>query len=406
MREQERQVFCSSIRKFGPIGLAYFTMLIACGLPAHGQQPSQSDPVPASVQPSQDTHPLGAIQSALAVAPKPTPDGKTQRPTAQPGMTGMESSGVSSQEVGMGNDMMGAAGLTPPGIMIGQAKKWMVGYQVMFDNMNGNLIGSDRISDATVLEQFEATPTDMTMQMHMGMVMYAPTDKLTLMAMLPYIRKSMNHITRDGTRFTERTSGIGDLELRGLYSLYAQKDLRHRFLLNAGIGVPTGSINRTMEDMRLEYPMQLGSGTYSLLPGITYLGQTAHWGWGAEFIPTLRLGRNSNGYRLGNRYQSSIWVARELTRSVTLSARANGEVWRNIRGVDAALDQMDEPTKDPTLQGGKRLDLLLRITFHPVEGIFKGQQFFAEAGAPVVQSLDGPQLQRRWVARLGSQWEF
>ncbi|MEO6588694.1 MAG: transporter, partial [Pyrinomonadaceae bacterium] len=116
----------------------------------------------------------------------------------------------------------------------------------MFDKMEGNLVGTTRISDAAVLQRFEATPTDMTMQMYMGMVMYAPTDKLTLMAMFPYIRKSMNHITRDGERFTERTGGIGDIELRALYSLYARKNLRHRFLLNAGIGLPTGSINRRM----------------------------------------------------------------------------------------------------------------------------------------------------------------
>lgn len=44
--------------------------------------------------------------------------------------------------------------------------------------------------------------------------------------------------------------------------------------------------------------MQLGSGTVSVMPGVTYLGQAVPWGWGAEFIPTVRIGRNSNGYRL------------------------------------------------------------------------------------------------------------
>lgn len=76
----------------------------------------------------------------------------------------------------------------------------------------------NRISDAAILDRFESTPTDMTMQMHMGMVMYAPTDELTFMAMVPCMHKSMNHVTLDGTWFAERTSGIGDIELRGLYS--------------------------------------------------------------------------------------------------------------------------------------------------------------------------------------------
>ena len=282
----------------------------------------------------------------------------------------------------------------------------MVGYQVMFDRMDGNLVGTRRISDAKILERFMATPTDMTMQMHMGMVMYAPTDKLTLMVMVPYIRKSMNHITRDGMQFTELTSGLGDIELRGLYSLYARKDLRHRFLLNAGVGLPTGSINKKMGDMRLEYPMQLGSGTVSLIPGFTYLGQAKPWGWGAEFIPTVRIGRNRNGYRLGNHYQPSVWGARQLTPWLSLSARANGDIRRNIRGADAALDIMDEPTKDPTLQGGKRLDITLGMSIHPTEGFLKDSQFFVHFNKPIFQSLDGPQLQRRWAIKLGWQREF
>ena len=141
--------------------------------------------------------------------------------------------------------------------------------------------------------------------------MYAPTDKLTLMAMLPYVEMSMGELHRDGTRSTERSEGIGDLELRGLYSLYAAKDLRHRILANFGVGFPTGSINqRDAEGMRMEYPMQIGSGTFSLLPGFTYLGQALPWGWAADFNSTVRLGRNDNGYRLGNRYQSSFDRAR------------------------------------------------------------------------------------------------
>jgi len=330
----------------------------------------------------------------------------TPAPTAKPDMTLMKSSGTASQDAGMGDDMMSAAGLVPPGIMVGKAGRWMVGYQVMFDKMDGNLVGTNRISDARVLDRFMATPTDMTMQMHMGMVMYAPTDKLTLMVMVPYIRKSMSHVMRDGTRFTERTDGIGDVELRGLYSLYARKDLRHRFLLNAGVGLPTGSINQKMGGMRLEYPMQLGSGTYSLIPGLTYLGQALPWGWGAEFIPTLRVGTNSNGYRLGNRYQPSAWVARRVTPWLSLSARVNGDVWQNVHGADAALDIMDEPTKDPTLQGGRRLDATFGMSLHPAAGTLKGHEFFVHVNKPLWQSLDGPQLQRRWVVRLGWQWEF
>ena len=319
--------------------------------------------------------------------------------------TGMKDS-ANKRKSNMSDGMMGSPGLVPTDIMIGQAGRWMVGYQVMFDKMNGNLQGVHSISNEKILQNFMASPTDMSMQMHMAMVMYAPTKKLTLMVMAPYIRKSMNHVMQNGDKFNELTKGIGDIELRGLYSIYDAKNSKHKVLLNAGIGLPTGSINQRMEDMRLEYPMQIGSGTVSVMPGITYLGLAKPWGWGVQFIPTLRMGKNSNGYRLGNYYKTGFWAARQLTTWLSLSANADAIIWQNIKGTDKVLDNMDEPTKDIMLQGGKRLDIAMGISLHPVRSFLKGSQFIANISMPVIQSLKGPQLKRRSVIKLGWQREF
>jgi hypothetical protein len=293
------------------------------------------------------------------------------------------------------------------------AGQWMLGYEYMLENMDGHRDGTDRVSHARVLDRFATAPTDMTMQMHMATAMYAPSNDVTVMAMLPYIMKSMNHITREGARFTERSEGIGDLQVRGLYTFYALGGLRHRFLLNAGVSVPTGSIDekdfgpdRSLGRARLEYPMQLGSGTVDLLPGLTYLGQLETWAWGAEFIPTVRLGHNRHDYRLGNRYRLSAWTAWKWTEWLSLSARIDGQRWENIVGADPSLDPMDEPTKDPTVQGGRRLDLLLGVNFYAPGGLLKGARLAVEAGAPMYQSLNGPQLQTDWLAHVGVQWTF
>ena len=310
------------------------------------------------------------------------------------------------QAAPMGENMVGAMndqGYMPPGLMVGRAGEWMLGYQFMFDKMSGNLVGTKRISDEKILERFAMTPTDMEMQMHMFMAMYGVNDDLTLMVMLPYIRKSMNHVSSMGTPFIERSEGIGDIELRGLYTVYGSADSQHRILLTAGVGLPTGAIDESMGGIRLEYPMQIGSGTFSLLPGLVYLGKVAQWSWGTEFGSNLRVGKNSNGYSLGNRHRLSIWGARQLTDSLTVSVRADGEQWGNIRGADRLLDPMDEPTKNAALQAGKRLDFLLGASLNPKLGILKGQQLFIEAGAPIYQTLDGPQLKRRWVARFAWQ---
>ena len=321
-------------------------------------------------------------------------------------MPGMKMGDAASRAASM-TEMMGAPGLVPFDVMTGQAGQWMVGYQFMVEQLDGNLVGTHPISEATILERFPSAPTDMTMEMHMAMVMYAPTDRLTLMAMLPYVQMSMRELHRDGTRSTERSEGIGDLELRDTYSLYAAKDLRHRILANSGVGVPTGSINqRGADGMRMEYPMQIGSGTFSLLPGFTYLGQALPWGWAADFGSTVRLGRNDNDYRLGNRHQLSVSITREFTHWMSVSAGARGELWEDIHGSNPLLDPTDEPTKDPNLQGGKRLSAMLGITLHPQNGLLKGQHLHVLGEVPIVQSLDGPQLQRSWLLRCGWQLEF
>lgn len=324
-------------------------------------------------------------------------------------MSGMEGGDTPTQagrQAASMTEMMGAPGLVPFDIMSGQAGKWMVGYQFVLDRMAGNLSGTDKIGEESILQRFFATPTDMTMQMHMAMGMYAPTDKLTFMAMLPYVRKTMNHLDADRARFAERTDGLGDIEVRGLYSVYQTKAPRQWLLMSGGIGLPTGSINATMDGKRLEYPMQIGSGTFSVLPGITYLGQSLPWGWAADVNSTVRLGRNANDYRLGNRYQASVSLTRILTKAVSVSAGARGELWGNNRGADVMLDPTDEPTKDPNLQGGKRLSALMGLTIHPPTGFFGSQHFHVQGELPAVQSLDGPQLKRTWVIRLGWQLEL
>ena len=301
--------------------------------------------------------------------------------------------------------MMGAP--LPFGIMIGRAEQWMAGYQIMNDRMSGLLEGTNSVSEARVLSRFATTPTDMTMRTHMGMLMYAPTARFTAMAMVPYVTMSMGELHRDGTRSTERSNGSGDVELRGLYSVRPGADMRHRILADFGVALPTGSVNqRDAEGNRTEYPMQTGSGTYSLLPGIIYLGQTLPWSWGAELTSTVRMGTNEHGYRLGNTYDPGVWLARSLSGLVSVSAGATGEVRESIHGSDALLDPTDEPTKDARLQGGKRVDASIGVTLTPRRRILKGQQVLAQFDVPVAESLDGPQLKHSYMLHVAWQWAW
>lgn len=284
------------------------------------------------------------------------------------------------------------------------AGQWMVSYEFMAMGMKGNRDGTSRVSNSDVLRQFAVAPTDMSFQMHMPALMYAPTNDLTLMAMLPVYRKSMNHVMQDGGTFSENTTGIGDVGLTALYAFYSAPELRHRFLLNATVNVPTGSIDETMDDMRLEYPMQLGSGSFDIAPGITYLGQSRNWADGAEVIPQIRLNNNDNGYRLGNQYRAKAWFARRLTDWLSASTMVEGDITDKIHGLDPELDPQDEPTKDINVQGGKRVGLSLGLNMFAPNGALAGHRLSIEGILPVYQSLNGPQLETDWQLRIGWQW--
>jgi len=287
--------------------------------------------------------------------------------------------------------------------------EWMITYRYMFMSMDGNRDGTDNLSTDDVLEDFMVSPEDMTMQMHMIGAMYAPTEDLTLMAMVPFVIKEMDHLTRMGTRFTTNSSGLGDIKLSGLYQLFNQN--RQTVHLNLGFSVPTGSIDErddtpAGDNVILPYPMQIGSGTFDLRPGITYLGQTDNWSWGAQANAVLRLGENDRDYTVGNHYQLTGWAARTLSDQVSLSLRLDGETRENYDGADLALNPNLIPTADPDLRGGTRLDLGLGVNVYLPESFLPEGRIAAEFELPLYQSLDGPQLETDWQLTVGVQSAF
>ena len=84
----------------------------------------------------------------------------------------------------------------------------------------------------------------------MATIMYAPTDKLTVMAMLPYAHKLMGHVIQDGTQFDELTNGLGDIELQAFYAVYNGTGMRHRYCSTPGLGSPQAQSPRPWAECR------------------------------------------------------------------------------------------------------------------------------------------------------------
>lgn len=290
-----------------------------------------------------------------------------------------------------------------------EAGEFMLSYRYMHMSMEGNRSGTDSISTQRVLQDFMVAPTSMDMDMHMLGGMFAPNDWLTLTLMIPFLDLSMEHQTRMGSTFSTKSSGLGDIRVGGLVRLLDEAE--QRVHCNLATSLPSGEIDERGDtpmgaDQKLPYPMQLGSGTVDLLPGLTYLGQNDNTSWGAQMLGTVRLGENSNDYTLGNRLEGSLWGAYLLDSNVSSSLRLHWESWGNVTGADPDLNPMMVPTARPQSRGGERLDLGVGINFYVPSGTLRSLRIAVEFLVPMYQDLNGPQLENDWSLVSGVQMSF
>jgi hypothetical protein len=298
-------------------------------------------------------------------------------------------------------------------------------------HMDGNRDGTSTKSAGGLLApppppsgKYVAVPTEMNMNMHMFGGMYAPTDWVTLMVMIPFLTQDMDHRTAPspmapgGGKFTTRTKGIGDISASAMIRLLDWNS--HKVHLNAGVGFPTGSMDEKDNtpasmgrNVVLPYPMQPGSGTFSLLPGATYNGRTDHLSWGAQGMGTIRLGKNDEDYRLGNEYMLTGWGAVKLFDWVSGGARLQWRQWFNIHGSDDRLTAPGGipaknfiPTADPDRRAGRSLEIGPSVNFLIPSGPAKGIRVGVEALLPIYRYLDGPQLETDWTLTAGIQYAF
>lgn len=305
-------------------------------------------------------------------------------------------------------------GHAPIGVMgdhTHDAGEFMASYRYMFMSMEQNYDGSNSVADGSFAgpppAPFRVAPTDMDMEMHMFGLMFAPTDRLTLMGMFNLVDLTMNHRNlMNGVTFKTKSRGLGDSSLSALFRFWEAPGQRAH--LGLGVLLPTAETDRTdfipgPGVTRLPYPMQLGAGSWGLAPSVTYLGQSGDWSWGGQLSAKIYLADNDDDYRLGNRGEATIWGARRLNDWLSFSARVTGSSWGNIDGRDPNLLPLPVPTADPNRRAGTRLDGSLGFN---IQFPNSGFRVAAEVGVPLWRDLDGPQLGTEWWAILGAQLAF
>jgi hypothetical protein len=278
--------------------------------------------------------------------------------------------------------------------------------------MEGVLDGTEEVSQEELYNAYMMVPNTMRMQMTMLGVMYAPTNKLTVMAMQSYIQNDMDMtmvhrhqmngmMMYHETDFSTRSTGLSDLKISALVGLLTHKTSSVH--ANLGFNIPTGSIERTdetpmNENARLAYAMQIGSGTFDARLGATYRGSSTNWSWGAQQLNLIRIGTNKFDYRFGNRYQCNAWVAHKFSQYLSTSVRLNGMRIEAIQGMDSDLNETMSPMTNPVNYAGT----IVR-GFYGLNGLLwkNSLALSAEIGMPLYQKADGRQMAENLTLNTG-----
>lgn len=291
--------------------------------------------------------------------------------------------------------------------------EWMLSYRYMLMRMEDNRDGTDRLDESEVLlsgtGDYRVAPTEMDMIMHMVGVMYAPTENLTLMAMIPYIESEMDHVTAMGGAFSTESSDLGDISLTALSS-FSETSPLPGWLWQLGLSFPTGDQDQRdltpMGNSVLPYPMQIGSGTYNLIAGLGKNFKRERDSYGVQLRGNFSLGENDDDYAVGHTATATAWYSRVLNRNFSVSVRGIYEFRDNYRGEDPRYAMAQSinlvPTVDPDLRGGQRFDLSIGLNWlHS-----SGHRLAFEYQVPAWQDLDGPQLETDSVLTVGWQLAF
>lgn len=305
----------------------------------------------------------------------------------------------------------------PAGVMGGHLHREgeiMTGYRYSRTSFSQYYRGSERAdTQALVAEGYTLLATGMTMEMLMLDFMYAVSDDLTLMLMPHYMSMDMDmvHLGDDDQTHqhseghhgghhgdphpgshSHDVSGFGDTLVSALYRLAGNH--RHQLIGGLGVSIPTGSVSQKNPDGTfVHYEMQLGSGTWDLVPSLTYQGRADRLTWGAQFNAQVRLeSENKSGYALGDWYQATGWTAVRVADWISLSGRLAWETQDSIGGHYNGPHRHSNPADIQANYGGTFVDFGLGANTIITSGNFTGVRFELEWVTRVREDYNGFQL--------------
>lgn len=295
----------------------------------------------------------------------------------------------------------------------------------VFGNRSGWLIGTKGVSPPYIASTtptfipsttnptpfMRVVPRNVTESTQNALVSYGITENLSTLVTASIVQKQLYAQTFFGVLGGLPmggnyigTKGFSDLTTSGIYKLY--EDNNERIQLSSGFAYPLSSDTSTMslflpnatyDIERAHYAFQPGPRTLDLLTGLLYAGSIDLWSWGMSFHGRFPLAANPQGWRFGDLKEFSGWIGYTIIPTITSTVRLTAFTQGAIRGHDPQIKGYAVPT-NPNYYGGQWVQIFGGST---IDGDLIGLKAYSlefEAGIPIYQNLNGPQIRNNWEA--------
>lgn len=309
-----------------------------------------------------------------------------------------------------------------------KAGEWMVSARYMRMHMSGNQLGKDSLSDTDVIAQDNASgrmpaklsvvPDDMDMDMLMLGAMYAPSDSITLIAMIMASRKDMNLVSytppmmmgADRRLVGGFSTGSDDIEAVALCGLLRlQESAQSRTHLTVGLQQALADADAsdtvltpmgTQAVMRLPYAMQIGDEALRLNVALTHVYRIDDWVLGGQASGKFKL--HAEEWHFGNSQQYTAWVQRSLNEGLSVSGRLTFDRASGLDGMDPRI-MAPVQTAVPENYGYRqwRFGLGLNAVIPLLPGA--PERLGLEIERPIAVDVNGVQMTPKWRLTLGIQ---
>lgn len=306
--------------------------------------------------------------------------------------------------------------------------EFMAGLRFERSRYSGaNRSGTETVADAEIVAAgYTARTASMEMDMAMLDLMFAPSDRVTIMLMPMYMWHRMTMVGIDpmggaggghgghggghtlpfGETHSHGSEGFGDTLVSASYRL--TRSPRFGAHATLGVWVPTGAAGRKNADGTfVHYGMQPGSGTWDVEPSLTVHGREGSVGWGAQASYRWRTeAENASGFAFGDVARASGWASYLLAADLGATARVE---WRHEGAIEGHYNgphHHDAPADRQANYGGDTVSAGLGLNWLLPVGGAKPPQLGVEFSVPLHQDLGGIQAPQDWRFAVNLSREF